>query len=62
MAEWRRNRPRHFAYEDAKQKARTRALRRLAKLHPVDMRNLYDEELATVADPFVHIPGRGGAA
>lgn len=52
MAANRRAYPRRQQHEAAKQQARDRALRRLARLHPAQLRALYDEELATLPDPF----------
>lgn len=52
VAAWRRAYPRTQQHESEKQLARNRALRRLARLHPGEFRTLYDEELATLPDPF----------
>lgn len=52
MAQWRRDHPRSHGFEMDKQAARNRALRRLARLHPAELRVLYDEELTKVTDPF----------
>jgi len=42
---WRRNNPDKHAAQQRTQYARIRALRKLAKLHPEDMRQLYQQEL-----------------
>lgn len=46
MARWRKRRPDLHAENLATQEARSRALRRLARMHPRDMRRLYLEEMA----------------
>ncbi len=45
IAAWRKKRPDLHAENVATQDARNRALRRLARLHPRDMRRLYLEEM-----------------
>lgn len=49
---WRQDRSVSYACEKSKQLCRDRALRRLAALHPADLRALYEEELAKLPDPF----------
>lgn len=47
MQGWRKRRPEMHAEHVATQDARNRALRRLARLHPQDMRRLYAAEMAS---------------
>ena len=54
--------PRAQAAEKAKEYARDRALRKLARLHPAEFRVLYDAELATLPDPFPAITAARKAA
>lgn len=51
MARWRKRRPDLHAENVATQDARNRALRRLARMHPRDMRRLYAEEMAVGRAP-----------
>ncbi len=46
IAKWRKQRPDLHAENVATQNARERALRRLAQMHPRDLRRLYLEEMA----------------